>query len=104
MTDEVEPEVCDGCGESLTHFVNGTRYSKATSVEVRGVYDGGLFYAHTLESGGCGFAWHRWGETNGRYNTKHLRDKAQPFIDRWNKRYIDGDPERAAQRGITRAE
>lgn len=98
-----EHEVCAGCGESLSHVVRGTRYSKATSVEIRGVYDGGLFYAHTTQSGGCGFAWHRWDGT-GRYpeHGRTLRDKAQPFIDRWNRRYFDADPERAKTQGHTR--
>lgn len=73
-----DPETggCPGCGESLT---TDQGYSKATLVEIRGVYDGGLFYAHPKESGGCGFAWHRWIEPN-------MRKKAQAYIDRWNER------------------
>ena len=68
---------CPGCGADLTHVVMGTTYSRATSIEVRGVYDGGLFYAHTRQSGGCGAAWHRWPEGH----PLHL--KAQPWLERW---------------------
>lgn len=96
---EEPDEFCGGCGENLTHVVRGTRYSKATSVEIRGVYDGGLFYAHTLESGGCGFAWHRWVKVDGYRDHPEMRAKAQPFIDRWNRRYAEADPERAVRFG-----
>jgi len=92
VTNEL-PEDCAGCGESLVYFVQGTRYSKATSVEIRGVYDGGLFHAHTVESGGCGFAWHRWSPDVLRERPLFL--KAQPFINRWNRRYYELDPYRA---------
>ena len=104
----LEPdEFCGGCGENLTHYVRGTRYSKAASIEVRGVYDGGLFYAHPIEGGGCGFAWHRWEEEVRRRNPgarsyQSLREKAQPFITRWNRRYFDADPDRATRFGHTR--
>lgn len=82
---------CEGCEEDLTHVVNGVEYSRATAVEIRGVYDGALFYAHTKESGGCGFAWHRWQEAEVRGNNGYrsylsLREKAQPYIDQWNAR------------------
>ena len=72
--------LCPGCGDDLTYSVGGTQYSRATSVEVRGAYDGGLFYAHTRESGGCGFAWHRWPE--GHY----LRKRASLYLNEWNDR------------------
>lgn len=109
MTEEPE-RFCDGCGESLDYVRNGTRYSKATSVEVRGVYDGGLFYAHTTQSGGCGFSWHRWeedkaeGKSNYLSYYRNLRAKAQPYIDRWNRKYYDDDPDRAEFHGHTRPE
>lgn len=73
-------EICPGCQEDLTYVVRGTQYSKATSVEIRGVYDGGLFYAHTRESGGCGLAWHRWPEGH------HLRARASLYLTEWNDR------------------
>jgi hypothetical protein len=47
---------------------------------MRGVYDGGLFYAHTRQSGGCGAAWHRWPEGH------HLRERAEPYLRHWNER------------------
>lgn len=79
-----EPErPCPGCSEDLYHTVRGTRYSRATSVEMRGVYDGGLFYAHTRQSGGCGRAWHRWPEGHP------LRQKAEPYLTQWNETYSD---------------
>lgn len=63
------------------HVVRGTQYSRATSIEVRGVYDGGLFYAHTRQSGGCGAAWHRWPDGHP------LRLKAEPWLERWNAKH-----------------
>lgn len=96
MSDETENvplNPCRGCGIELG-------YNKAASIEVRGVYDGGLFYAHVIETGGCGFAWHRWGLHPAGYT--RLRDKAQPFIDRWNRRYFDADPDRATRQGHSR--
>lgn len=74
----METDRCPACGADLTHVVRGTQYSRATSVEIRGVYDGGLFYAHTRQSGGCGAAWHRWPEGH------HLRAKAEPYVSQWN--------------------
>lgn len=73
-------EMCPLCGRVLSYEVDGKTYSKATLVEIRGVYDGGLFYAD-LE--GCGRAWHRWSEdsTYGR----QMRVKAQPYLDQWNE-------------------
>lgn len=73
-------EHCPACGADLVHVVRGTQYSRATSVEIRGVYDGGLFYAHTRQSGGCGAAWHRWPEGH------HLRERAEPYLQQWNER------------------
>lgn len=82
-------EVCPGCQEDLTYVVRGTTYSKATSVEIRGVYDGGLFYAHTRESGGCGTAWHRWVKVEGYRDHPDLRAKADPYVREWNDRNRD---------------
>jgi len=82
-TFQAEPEErpCGGCGENLRKLVGRTWYSKATSVEIWGVYDGGLFSAHTTQSGGCGFAWHRWPKGH------HLRAKAEPYLNEWLDRY-----------------
>lgn len=74
---DMDTDICPGCNEDLRHVVNGTEYSRATSVEIRGVYDGGLFYAHI---GGCGVAWHRWPEGH------HLRERAIRYLDDWNAR------------------
>lgn len=91
MTLPLTTRSCDGCGEDLTYFVSGTQYSRAVGIEVRGVYDGVLFYAHTRESGGCGFAWHRWQEAEARQNFGYrsylsMQEKAQPYIDQWNSK------------------
>lgn len=80
-------EHCPGCGVDLRYERNGTVYNRGTSVEVRGVYDGGLFYAHTVDSGGCGIAWHRWG--TGDASSKRLHDKAEQYIDMWNERWYE---------------
>lgn len=80
-------ERCPACDVDLTYVVEGRTYSKATSVEIRGVYDGGLFYAHTRESGGCGFAWHRWPEKH------YLRARASLYLTEWNDRNREMRPE-----------
>jgi hypothetical protein len=81
----VEGKNCPKCDRLLTYKVEGndTVYSHATSVEIRGVYDGGLFYADTQE-GGCGGAWHRWEADSNRGKTLH--QAAQKYIDQWNER------------------
>lgn len=46
-------------------------YSHTMAVEVLGAgYDGVLFYKCPF----CGYAWHRWRD-------RHMRAKAQPYID-----------------------
>lgn len=104
MPDEHE-ELCGGCGEDLTHYVNGNRYSNAAIIEIRGVYDGGLFYAHHPNNGGCGYAWSRWDKpTMSAFSYRGLKEKATPFINRWNQRYYDADPARAEDHGHSRPE
>lgn len=80
-------DICPGCGEDLRHTVNGTQYSRLTSVEVRGVYDGGLFYSHTKQSGGCGIAFHRWGTEDA--FARRLHGKAAEYIRQWNERWYE---------------
>lgn len=77
---------CPGCGEDLNYVVEGIRYTRATSVEIPGVYDGGLFNAHTRQSGGCGYAWPRWTKASPR-----LYDLAMKYIEQWNAREYDDD-------------
>lgn len=51
-------EHCPMCGEDVTYWVNGVGpYYRITGVEVRGVYDGVLYWMHD-----CGKAWQRWPE------------------------------------------
>lgn len=81
-------DMCPHCGEYLTHEVHGVVYTRATAVEVRGVYDGGLFYAHVPSPGepkACGKAWHRWSEG------VRLHTVAEPYIDSWNRRVRERD-------------
>lgn len=66
--------VCPECSADLTYEVNGVTYSKASSVEIWGVYDGGLFYLHKE----CGATWHRWPEGH------RLREAAQKYMDMRN--------------------
>lgn len=57
-----EVDTCPHCGadllgepipERFQHPGHGTRYRRALAVEIRGVYDGPLFY-------GCPFCWGTW--------------------------------------------
>ena len=73
-------EMCPLCSRVLSYEVDGQTYSKATLVEIRGVYDGGLFYA---DMEGCGKAWHRWSDSDTWGS--HMRAKAQPYLDLWNE-------------------
>lgn len=58
---------------------NGCTLQTPVMVEVRGVYDGGLFYHCDV----CKFSWHRW--TLAEWPS--LYGKAQEIIDRWNERH-----------------
>jgi len=82
----MEIRVCPGCGEDISYEANGITYSKATLVEIRGVYDGGLFLSHARPNG-CGYAWHRWPEGSS------LWQKAQPYVRQWNEssRYVESN-------------
>lgn len=77
---EADREGCPRCTRDLRYFVRGACYNYATLVEIRGVYDGGLFYVDTLENGGCGFAWHRFPKGH------HLRQRAERYVKEWNAR------------------
>lgn len=81
-TQASERETCPWCRENLEYEVNGVTYSRATLVEIQGVYDGGLFYAHTRPDG-CGKAWPRWPYDSG------LGKRALSYIDEWNQRETD---------------
>ncbi len=76
------------CGREMAYLgLSGQWYSNKTSVEIPGVYDGGLFYADVSHRDGCGKAWHRW------HKGHPLREKAQPYIDDWNKKADEGQSE-----------
>lgn len=69
-----EDEHCEVCDGPLTDPETG--YSRVGLVEVRGVYDGGLYLVHAVTD--CEYAWHRWTDP-------YMREKAQPYIEKWNK-------------------
>ena len=70
-------EHCPLCGVSLKYTdEHGTVLSRGISVEVQGVYDGGLFY----QCPDCRGTWHRWPEGD------RLRAKAQHIMDEWERR------------------
>lgn len=75
----VDEKTCPLCDADLLYEVDGTTYSHTVSVEIQGVYDGGLFYLCP----NCEGCWHRWPKGD------RLRPVAQVYIDRWNKRAQD---------------
>lgn len=69
-------DICPRCETDLEYEIDGHPYSKVAGVEVRGVYDGALYWAHYE----C-HAWQRWEPTH------RLHDKAQKYIDIVNKEW-----------------
>lgn len=69
------PDVCPHCDAALAYYVDEQRYSRVLGVEVRGVYDGVLYFACP----DCHTAWHRWPpghpirERAERYRARHNR-------------------------------
>lgn len=80
-----QPDQCPFCEESLQgepipeesrHLYGGkTHYSLRITVQITGVYDGGLYY----QCPSCGFAWNRWPEGDP------LHEKAETYILENNK-------------------
>ncbi len=64
-------EVCPHCCAALTYDQGGTTYSRGIEVQIRGIYDGGLFF----ECPDCGGRWHRWPVGD------RLRDAAVPYVE-----------------------
>jgi hypothetical protein len=56
MTVKEKQEHCQYCNFQLSYTHNGNHYSHAVMVEVRGVYDGGLYFMCP----NCRGTWHRW--------------------------------------------
>lgn len=73
-------EVCPHCDADLRYVHNGEAYTRAISVEVRGVYDGGLFY----QCPECDECWHRWTDEDPFSNA--MRAKAEAFWYRQRRR------------------
>jgi hypothetical protein len=85
-------DICPGCQKDLTYAVgHGPEYSGKVTIEVPGVYDGGLFFAHLAQTGGCGAAWPRWSvKVPGE---RSLALKAKRYIDEWNAQWYHHDTE-----------
>lgn len=74
---------CPHCGESMQGepipqeyidkgwYGDSTHYGRAIMHEIRGVYDGGLFFSCP----DCGGRWHRWPEGH------HLRERAEQYVN-----------------------
>jgi hypothetical protein len=58
--------------QSLPLYGGSTHYRKEVGVEIRGVYDGVLYWSCP----GCGWAWHRWDDSN-----PEKVAKARPYIE-----------------------
>lgn len=68
---------CPHCGHELTYQgADGQTYSEAVLVEVRGAYDGGLFYTCPL----CEGVWHRFSPDS------HLHERAELYMRQWMRR------------------
>lgn len=83
--DAEDRNTCPHCGtdlrgdpipvENRDKYYGGKEFFMRTiTVEIRGVYDGGLYH----RCPDCGGAWHRWPE--GHY----LREKAEQYVRREN--------------------
>jgi len=76
-------ELCPLCGADLKgapipqeyidkgYYGEKTHYSRSIMVEIRGVYDGGLYFVCP----DCGGKYHRWPEGDWRH------DKAKEYVD-----------------------
>ena len=63
----------DEIPEEVQHMYSGTHFSRKIGYEIRGVYDGVLFWVCP----DCDQAFHRW-------EIQDMRDRAQPYIDKFN--------------------
>jgi hypothetical protein len=64
------PDECPACASDLVREVNGKTYSDRVSVEIPGVYDGGLFWRCPF----CSYDWHKW-------HDPAMRRKAEPYMN-----------------------
>lgn len=74
-------DFCPYCEKDLQYTVADQPdviYSHAVSVEIPGVYDGGLFYLCPF----CSGAWHRWPKLH------YLHARAEPYVESYNNRRI----------------
>lgn len=66
-----ERDSCPICGVDLRYEVDGRTYSHVVGVEVRGMYDGILYWQCPT----CGGRWHRFGEGHP------LRERADRYVN-----------------------
>lgn len=73
MSEETLPSLrrCPGCNADLTVMYGTVEGSRAISVNIRGAYDGGLYY----QCPDCAHKWHRWPVGS------RLRDRARPYVN-----------------------
>jgi len=71
---------CPHCNTDLSYTYDGNTYYRTMSVEVRGVYDGGLFY----QCPDCAGRWHRW--IGDDVFSKRMRAKAEMLWHEWDSR------------------
>lgn len=71
-----DQDICPYCEKDLSYEFEGNTYSRKEGHEIRGAYDGVLFWACPY----CGHAWQRWPKG------ERLHKVAQVYIDRRNAR------------------
>lgn len=90
-----QPDRCPHCGNSLqgnpipedqlSNYGGATHYRREVGVEVRGVYDGTLYW----QCPDCEGAWHRFSKGDARYTA------AMPYVDHQKPRMLS-EAQRAA--------
>jgi len=61
---------CPGCSRPLAYEYEGRKYRREFGVEIRGVYDGVLYWVCP----NCRARWHRFPEGDP------IRDRAEPYV------------------------
>lgn len=87
MSDEAD--VCPHCAVDLAYVgESGQRFSHRIGVEIRGVYDGVLFWACPE----CWTPWHRWDD--------HMVTQADLYMARWVLDHQARDEDDGADRDL----
>lgn len=72
MSDDID--ACPACDADLLYERNGQTYTRLVGVEVRGVYDGILYWMCPS----CEHRWHRWSYED----QPRLHAAAEPYVSR----------------------